>query len=236
VLVNCTVTFELFKSNNSSATPDLVVSGVAVDANGDAAATVGGVAADTYVVNVRVDAGNQFWVANPAGIGVLDVAVPSDELRSGGGGWVADSSSANGRANFGFNVSAGKKDGQVRGNFTLVVLGSDGFNYVVKGNSWQDGYLQFSAEPGVTPSVYTRSELKGKCNVQKVDPATGQTVEAFGNYSLEAFTSDGDLLDPRRADALAFVVRDGAGAVWHQAGSRAALVTLGGGNVTNKAR
>ncbi|HEV2864415.1 MAG TPA: HYR domain-containing protein [Pyrinomonadaceae bacterium] len=235
-ITKAAVTFELFKSNNTSATPDLVVSGVAVDANGDAQATVQGVAADTYVVNVRVDAANQFWVANPAGVGVLDVAVPSDELRSGGGGWVADPASANGRANFGFNVLAGKKGDQVKGNFTLVFRGADGFNYVVKANTWQDGYLQFAAEPGVTPAVYTRSEFKGKCNVLKVDPATGLTVASFGNYSFEANTSDGDLLTPKQADAFAFVIRDGAGALWHQAGSRAALVTLGGGNITNKAR
>jgi hypothetical protein len=235
-LTKATVTFELFKSNNTTATPDLVVSGVAVDANGDAVATVEGVQADTYIVNVRVDATNQYWKANPVGVGVLNIAVPSDEMRSGGGGWVADAASANGRANFGFNVSAGKKDGQVKGNFTLVFRGADGFNYVVKSTTWQDGYLQFAAEPGTSPAVYTRSELKGRCNVQKVDPATGLVVASFGNYSFEAFTADGDLLDPRQADASAFVIRDSAEQVWHQAGSRSSLVTLGGGNITNKAR
>jgi rhamnogalacturonan endolyase len=235
-LTKAVVAFELFKSSNTSATPDLVVGGVAVDANGDAQATAVGVSADTYLVNVRVDAANQFWTADPAGVGVLNLAVPGDELRSGGGGWVADASSANGKANFGLNVSAGKKDGQVKGNFTLVFRGADGFNYVVKSTSWQDGYLQFSAEPGVTPAVYTRSEMKGRCNVQKVDPATGQAVASYGNYSFEAFTSDGDLLTPKQADAFAFVVRDGSGQVWHQAGSRPSLVTLGGGNISNKGR
>ncbi|HEX7317233.1 MAG TPA: Ig-like domain-containing protein [Pyrinomonadaceae bacterium] len=235
-ITKAVVTFELFKSNNTTATPDLVVTGVAVDANGDALATVNGVAAETYIVHVRVEAANQFWTANPAGLGVLNVAVPSDEQRSGGGGWVADAASANGRANFGFNVSAGKKDGQVKGNFTLVFRGADGFDYVVKGNSWQDGYLQFAAEPGTSPAVYTRSEFKGRCNVQKVDRATGLVVESSGNYTFEAFTADGDLLTPKQADGFAFTVRDGAGAVWHQAGSRNALVTLGGGNVTNKSR
>jgi hypothetical protein len=235
-LSKATVTFELFKSNNTSATPDLVVGGVAVDAAGDAAATALGVPADIYTVYVRVEAANQFWVTSPAGPGVLNVAVPTDEMRSGGGGWMADASSANGKINFGFNVSAGKKDGQVKGNFTLVFRGPDGFNYVVKSNTWQDGSLQFAAEPGTSPAVYTRSEFKAKCNVQKIDPATGQTVATFGNYSFEAFTSDGDLLSPRQADAYAFVVRDGSGQVWQQAGSRTALVTLGGGNITNKAR
>ncbi|MET0622173.1 MAG: Ig-like domain-containing protein [Pyrinomonadaceae bacterium] len=235
-ITKAAVTFELYKSNNSSATPDLVVVGVAVGANGDAAATLEGVPADTYSVVVRVDAANKFWAAEPAGLGVLNVAVPSDELRSGGGGWVADALSANGKANFGFNVSPGKKDGQVKGNFTLVFRGTDGFNYVVKSTTWNDGQLQFAAEPGTSPAVYTRSELKGRCNVQKIDPATGQAVASFGNYSFEAFTSDGDLLSPKQADAFAFVVRDAAGQVWHRAGARDSLVTLGGGNITNKAR
>ncbi|MET0645322.1 MAG: HYR domain-containing protein, partial [Pyrinomonadaceae bacterium] len=235
-ITKAVVTFELFKSSNTTATPDLVVSGVAVDANGDAFATVQGVPAETYIVNVRVDAANQFWAANPAGLGVLNIAVPSDEQRSGGGGWVADAASANGKANFGFSVSAGKKDGQVKGNLTFVFRGADGFNYVVKSTTWQDGHLQFSAEPGTSPAVYTRSELKGRCNVQKVNPATGQTVASWGNYSFEANTFDGDLLTPKQSDAYAFVVRDAAGAVWHQVGSRTSLVTLGGGNISNKAR
>ena len=235
-ITKATVVFELFKSSNTTATPDLVVAGVAVDANGDALATVNGVAAETYIVNVRVEAANQFWVANPTGLGVLNIAVPSDEQRSGGGGWVEDAGSANGRANFGFSVGAGRRDGQVRGNFTLAFRGADGFDYVVKGNSWQDGLLQFAAEPDTSPAVYTRSEFKGRCNVQKVDRATGLVVESSGNYTFEAYTSDGDLLTPKQSDGFAFTVRDGSGAVWHQAGTRGALVTLGGGNVTNKAR
>ena len=235
-LSKAAVTFELFKSNNTTGTPDVVVSGVAVDANGDAAATAEGVAAETYTVGVRVDGANQFWQASPAGLGVLSIAVPTNDQRSGGGGWIADASSANGRANFGFNVTPGNREGQVRGNWTLIFRGTDGFDYVVKANSWQEGYVQFSAEPGVSPTVYTRSDLKGRCNVQKVDPATGQAVASWGNYSFEAFTSDGDLLSPRQADAYAFVVRDGAGQVWHQAGSRSSLLTLGGGNITNRGR
>jgi hypothetical protein len=235
-LSKAAVRFELFKLNNTTATPDLVVAGVAVDANGDAAASVASLPADIYTVYVRAEAANQFWATSPAGLGVLSVAVPSDEQRSGGGGWVADASSTTGKANFGFNVSAGRKDGQVRGNLTLVFRGADGFDYVVKSNTWQDGYLQFAAEPGVSPAAYTRSELKGRCNVSKVDPATGLAVESFGNYTFEAYTSDGDPLTPRQPDAFAFVLRDGSGAVRHQAGSRAALVQLGGGNVTNQAR
>ena len=235
-LTKAVVTFELFKSSNTGGTPDLVVSNVAVDANGDALTTVQGVQAETYTVSVRVAAANQFWTANPVGIGVLNIAVPTNEQRSGGGGWVADASSTSGRANFGFTVTPGNKSGSVRGNWTLTFLGADGFYYVAKANSWQDGYLQFAAEPGTSPAVYTRSEFNGRCNVQKIDPATGLVVASSGNYTFEAFTFDGDLLTPKQADAYAFVVRDAAGAVWHQAGARTSLVTLGGGNISNKAR
>jgi rhamnogalacturonan endolyase len=230
------VRFELFKANNTSTTPDLVFGGVSVDANGDAVTVVSGVPAETYTINVRVEAANLFWTANPVGLGVLNIAVPTNEQRSGGGGWVNDEQGANGKANFGFSVTPGNKNGQVRGNWTLVFRGTDGYNYVVKNNSWQDGYLQFSAEPGVTPIVYTRSEFKGRCNVQKINPSTGLVVASFGNYTFEANTFDGDLLTPKQSDAYAFVIRDNTGQVWHQVGSRASLVTLGGGNISNKAR
>jgi rhamnogalacturonan endolyase len=234
-LTKAAVTFELFKSNNASATPDLVISGVVVDANGDAL-SVANVPAETYNVYVKVDAANQYWTANPVGLGVLNIAVPTNEQRSGGGGWVADESSSNGHANFGFSVTLGN-NGKVRGNWTVVLHGADGFDYIVKSNSWQDGYLQFAAEPGVTPLVYTRSEMKGRCNVQKIDRATGLTVASWGNFTFEANTFDGDLLlSPSQPDAYAFVIRDAAGQVWHQAGSRSSPVTLGGGNITNKGR
>ena len=237
-ITKATVAFELFKSGNQTSTPDQTVGGVAVDANGDASATVNGLSAGGYTVKVTVEGANLYWTAQPVGTGALSVAIPSKDTHSHGSGWVADATSANGRASFEFNVKSDKKekDGPVKGNSTFTFRGADGFDYVVEGTTWQDGYLQFAAAPGVTPAVYTRSEFKGRCNVQKVNPATGQKVAAFSNYTFEVFTSDGDLLDPRQADAYAFIVRDGSGQVWHQVGSRNALVTLGGGNVTNKTR
>ncbi len=232
-LSKATVSFELFKSNNTSATPDLVVVGVTVDAAGNAAATAGGVPAGTYNVKVRVDASNQFWTANPVGVGVLNIAVPADEWRTSGGGWIADAASANGKLDISFNVRPENKGGPLKGEWKLTFRGTDGFDYVVEASSWEGGYLQFAAEPGVTPAAYTRSELRGKCTVRKSGHGPSQTFE---NYTFEAYASDGDLLSPRRDDAFAFVIRDGSGQVWRQAGSRNALVTLGGGNVTNKGK
>ncbi len=235
-ITKAAVTFELFKSNNSGATPDLVVAGVPVDANGDAQALVNNLAAELYLINVKVDGANQFWTANPVGLGVLNIVVPSDEQRSTGGGWVADAASRDGKANVGFSVTSGNKAGQAKGNFTFTLRGADGFNYVLKSNSWQDGYLQFAAEPGTTPPVYTRSNFKGRGVVQKIDPATGLVVASAGNYTFEVFTADGDGLTPKQPDALSVTVWDSTGQVWHQVGNGATLVTLGGGNITNKAK
>lgn len=229
------VTFELFKNGNLGGTPDLVVSNVAVDSNGDALITVNNLAADTYSIYVKVDSANAYWIHSNVDIGVLNVTVPTNDLRSNGGGWVADSTSSSGKANFGFTVQPGKNSSAApKGNSTFVFRGLDGFNYVVKGNSWQSGYLQFSAEPGTT--IFTRSNFKGNCNVQKIDPATGLVVESSGNYNFEVFTKDGDLLSPRAADAYSITVWDRYGAVWHKVGSATTLVGLGGGNITNKNR
>ncbi|MDT5269876.1 MAG: hypothetical protein QOH49_2062 [Acidobacteriota bacterium] len=233
-LTKAVVTFQLFKLNNTSTTPDLVVSGVAVDANGDALMTVEGVPAETYNVRVKVDAANQFWTANPVGQGVLNIAVPSDEWRVSGGGWLPGAAGTNSKDNLELNVRGDKKDGQLKGDLKFTFRGADGFDYVVESYSWQGGYLQFSAEPGVTPTAYTRSELKGTCTVRKVNAGTGNTVVSLGNYTFEMYAADGDLLSPRQPDAFAFVIRDGAGQVWHQTGSRTSLVTLGGGNITHK--
>jgi hypothetical protein len=229
------VTFELFKNGNIGGTPDLVVSNVSVNSSGDALATVSGLAADTYNINVKVDSANTFWVHSNVDIGILNITVPTNDRRSSGGGWVPDSTSGNGKANFGFTVRPGSGNAAApKGNSTFVFRGLDGYNYVVKGNSWQGGYLQFSAEPGTT--IFTRSNFKGNCNVQKIDPATGLVVQSWGNFSFEVFSKDGDLLNPRAADAYSITVWDRDGLVWHQVGSSSSLVNLGGGNITNKSK
>lgn len=78
--------------------------------------------------------------------------------------------------------------------------------------------------------------MNGSCNVQKIDPATGIVVASFGGYSFEIFTKDGDLLNPRQSDSYSITVRNSTNAVFHQVGSQNALVTLGGGNITNKVK
>lgn len=235
-ITKATVAFELFGSTNMSGTPDRIISNVVVDSNGDATATVDNLTADTYFVNVKVDGANPYWTAQPVGTGVLSITVPTTDKRSTGGGWVADPASKDGKAIFGFAVKLDKSDGRVKGHSAFIFRGTDGYIYAVWGIDWQGGYLKFSNEPGVTPAVATRSNFKGRCFVLKLNPESGRIVSLLTNYSFEVFTKDGNLLNPRQADAYAITVRDGNGQIWHQVGSSTSPVALGGGNITNKSK
>ena len=227
-----TATFKIFKFN--AINPSFVVANVPVDADGKASSSIS-LPADTYSISVEAGTGNGYWIADPINLGLLSINVPSDEQRSSGGGWVPDPASASAKANLAFSVTA-SRNGQPRGNISLSFRGFDGFNYLVKGNSWQAGYLQFSAEPGVTPIAYTSSNMKGNCTVQKIDPVTGVVIESFGNYGFEIFTRDGDLLNPQQSDSYSITVTSNTNTLFHKVGSQYSLVPLGGGNITNKAR
>jgi hypothetical protein len=226
------VTFELFKSSNNTNTPDLTVSNVPVDANGDALTFLAGVAADTYVVKVKIDATNGYWTAAPVGMGVLNVAIGSNDQQTTGGGWIPDPESVNGHGNFGFNVRS--NGANPKGSSIYIFRGTDGFNYVVKNTSWTGGFLNFSAEAGT--SILNRSSFKGKCNVQKIDPATGLVVQTFANFTFTVDARDGDLLTPRSYDAYGITILDNNGLIWRRVGTNTSLVQLGGGNVTVKAK
>ena len=226
------VTFELFKSSNMSNTPDMTAANVPVDSNGDALTFLSGVAADSYVVKVKIPTTNGYWTANPVGLGTINVAIGSNDQQTSGGGWVPDSGSANGKGNFGFTVRNDK--GTPKGNSIYVFRGTDGFNYVVKNNAWQGGFLNFSTEPGT--STLNRTSFKGKCVVQKIDPSTGLVVQSFGNFTFTVDGRDGDLLTPRQFDAYAITILDNNGLIWRRVGMNNALLPLGGGNVMVKAR
>lgn len=226
------VRFEIFKSTNNTTTPDFVVSNVPVDANGDAVAFLPGLGADTYVVEVKIEAANGFWTANPIGLGTINVAVGTNETQTNGGGWVPDAGGANGKANFGFSVKGA--NGSPKGTSIFIFRGTDGFNYIVKSTSWAGGFLNFSTEPAT--SILNRSSFKGKCVVQKVDRSTGAVVASFGNFTFIVDARDGDLLTPRSYDAYAITVLDQNGVIWHSVGTNTNLVQLGGGSVMVKAK
>ena len=223
------VSFLLFKSTNLGATPDLTVSGVPVDATGAALKFVN-LGVDTWTIKVKIDADNGYWKASPVGMGTIAVEQPTNELRTSGGGWVADAQSINGKGNFGFNVDNQKKG--VRGGSVYLFRGLDGFNYLIKNTSWQSGGIGFSAE-GTTLS---KAAFSGKCVVQKIDSDTGEVVDSFGNYSFTVDVRDGDLFNPRQADKYAITVLNSNGLVWRQIGSRTSPPVIGGGNITVKAK
>ena len=225
------VVFEIFKSSNLGSTPDMTVTNVPVDSNGDAVSFLSGVAADTYVVKVKIVASNGYWTASPVGLGTINVAIGSNDQQTSGGGWIPDPESVNGKGNFGFTVKGG---GNPKGNSIYIFRGLDGFNYIVKSTSWSGGYLNFSNEPGT--SISNRSSFKGKCVVQKIDRNSGALVQSFGNFSFIVDTRDGDLLTPRSFDAYAITVLDNNGSIWRQVGTNLALLPLGGGNVMVKAK
>ncbi|HEV2837365.1 MAG TPA: Ig-like domain-containing protein [Pyrinomonadaceae bacterium] len=224
------VVFELFKSNNLSNTPDITVGGVSVDSNGDALTFLPGVAPDTYVVKVKIEATNGYWTADPVGLGTINVAIGTNDQQTTGGGWVPDGGSANGKGNFGFTVRNDR--GTPKGNSIFIFRGTDGYNYIVKNTSWQGGFLNFSTEPGT--STVNHSSFKGKCVVQKIDRSTGLLVQSFGNFTSIVDARDGDLLVPRQGDAYAITILDNNGAVWRRVGTNLSLVPLGGGNVAVK--
>jgi hypothetical protein len=226
------VTFELFKSSNLGSTPDRTVTGVPVDSNGDAVAFVDNLAADSYVVKVKIDTTNGYWSANPVGLGTINVAIGSNDQAANGGGWVADLATANGRGNFGFTVRNDR--GTPKGNSIYVFSGTDGFDYIVKTNSWQGGFLNFAPEPGTT--ILNRSSFKGRCTVQKIDRSTGAVVQSLGNYTMIVDARDGDLLTPSQNDGYAVTILDNTGVIWKSVGTGSAPLPLGGGNVMVKAK
>ncbi|MCA1626652.1 MAG: hypothetical protein LC742_01630, partial [Acidobacteria bacterium] len=139
-----------------------------------------------------------------------------------------DSESANQKGNFGFTVNY-QKSGSPKGNSLYMFRGVDGYNYRVKSNSWQGGGLTFYGDPW-------KAAFSGKCNVQKIDPLTGATVQTWGNYTFTVDLVDGDLKNPRETDRYAIQVLTDAGAIWRQIGTRTAPVQLGGGNVAVKSQ
>ena len=90
---------------------------------------------------------------------------------------------------------------------------------MVKSNSWNGG----GASVG-TGSV----SFSGKCNVMAIDPTTGLQVAGIGggNYTYRV-----DATDSTKGDRYAISVYTPTGVLWHQAGTTASQLLLGGGQV-----
>ena len=120
----------------------------------------------------------------------------------------------------------------MRGSSVYLYRGVDGYNYLVKSTSWNSGGIGFRRDAG----QISLASFSGKCVVQKIDPATGDVVESFGNYSFTVDVRDGDLFNPRQPDKYAITILDGSGHVWRQVGAPNSPVVIGGGNVTVKGK
>ena len=217
------VTFALFKSSNTGGTPDLTFY-ADVSASGDASTTES-ISTDVWTVIVTIKSGNLYWTQNPEGLGILVVSLPG--LSATGGGWIPDSTSANGKVNFGFMVMY-NKNAAPKGNFVCVFRGTDGYDYIVKSNSWQGGGLSFT---GTNKAYFT-----GKCNVQKIDRATGlpDPTWSSGGFKFAVDITDGDSGSPqntRTTDTIAITVFYSTNAIFRQIGTSTVQIPLGGGNI-----
>lgn len=216
------VRFELFKGGNLGVTPDVVVRNIPVDSSGNAFATTS-LGVDNWTIKVKVESANSYWTS-PVDMAMLTVDYGSTEMRVTGGGWIPDAYSLNGKGNFGFTVN-NQKNGSPKGNSIYLFRGYDGYNYLVKSNSWQGGGLTFYSDP-------SKASFSGKCVVQKIDRTTGMVVGSYGNYTFTVNIIDGDKLNPKQGDKYAITILDNYSNVWRQLGSPSAPLSMGGGNTS----
>jgi hypothetical protein len=223
-LSNARIEFDIFASNNFSGTPDHTFYAQA-NAQG-VASTVQNLSADNYIVSVRVDPGNGFFTSPFADAVVVTVYTPLAGVWVTGGGWITDPSfenrpvaisSSNSHGNFGFNVRYKKGSTTIpQGQLVYVFRGSDGYDYVVKSNSWEGGGAAFTN---------STASFSGKASVTIIDPSTGAIIGGGGNYTFRVDVSDAT------PNTFAISVYSPGGALYHQAGVPASEIPLGGGQI-----
>ena len=171
----------------------------------------------TYLIKVRVETTNEYWTGTLVD-DLLNVISGTGSKMVTGGGWIQDLLSINGKGNFGFTVNY-QKNGAPKGHFVYLWRGSDGYNYLVKSNSWSDGGLTFKD----AKSAY----FIGRCTIQRIERTTGIET-TLGNYRFRVDIFDGDLMSPRVADTFALKIWNPAdSSIYRQIGTS----TLGGGNI-----
>src|SRR5439155_19491850 len=190
-----TVRFRVYAQNNllGSAVFDQVAS---VNSQGNAVALISSLAVGEYTVRASVQ--TQACWGTDSDDACLTVDFGSTERRVTGGGWVP-TAGANGKSNFGFTVGF-NKNGTLKGNSIYMVRGTDGFNYLVKSSSWNNGNLTFLQGCG---TALSKARYTGGAVIQKIDPQTGAVVSSTGNCTLVVDISDGDLCSPRLRDQYA---------------------------------
>lgn len=244
-ITRATVSFLIYDLANNL----LRVVNAPVDVNGNAVANVvlsGGNSNDpcqVYTVVTKIStmafptAGdgstpteNRYWKSVICDTSTVTVCLGTTDQRTTGGGWIPEVLSRNGKCNFGFTVAPGKKG--IKGQSVFVIRGSDGYDYVVKSNSWNGGGLGFSG--------LNLASFNGKCTITAIDQTTGliDVTRSQGNCSFTVDVKDGDLASPKVTDEYGIRVLRGDGSVFYQtltSGSYARRV-MGGGNVMVKSK
>jgi hypothetical protein len=225
-LTKARVRFELFKSTNMGTTPDIIVGNIPVSASGDGsigvALTTRTLAIDVWTIIVKIEPTNAYWTQDDVGEGLLTIDAGTAEQKVTGGGWIPDAESMNGKDNFGFVVTY-LKNGAPKGNFVFMFKSSDGYTYVVKSNSWSKGGLSFSS---INKAFFT-----GKCNIFRIDRATGEVTTYMSCCKFAVDITDGDLVTPRVTDTIAITIFGSGGSIWKQMGTFSGQIPLGGGNL-----
>jgi hypothetical protein len=228
-LTKAMVAFDLYSSQNTSATPDKTVL-AAVDDDGIANASVTGLGSDTWTIIARIPTGNPYFEAPPTDGASVMVYQPEPGKFVVGGGWVTDPSyldkpvaisAANSHGNFGFNVHY-DKNAKLSGQFVYVFRGRDGFTYTIKSNSWANGQFAITA---------TSAAFSAQCNVTVENPNTGLNVPGVGGggYScrLDVTNSSG----PLHHDSFAITITSPTASLYHRAGTSTQQLPLGGGSI-----
>jgi hypothetical protein len=222
------VVFDYYKSTNTSMTTrDGFCAAGTTSSAGVATCTIS-LGLDNWTVIARI-VPNDFFTEASSDPVVLTVYQPATDKFVTGGGWVNDpqGSAANRHGNFGFTVRY-KSGTTPSGQSVYVYRGTDGYNYVIKSNSWQGGGLSF----GPSSSTSNSASFSGKCNVAVIDRATGLAVTGLGggNYTFRVDTTDNGA--PGSSDTYGISVYSPTGSLFHQAGTTASQLVLGGGNIT----
>ncbi|MEO8745085.1 MAG: PKD domain-containing protein [Candidatus Dormiibacterota bacterium] len=226
-LTRATPVFYLYKSSNvSMTTPDLTCPAT-VTAAGAVSCVLPALGVDNWTVVLRFPTTDGYFTGPAADPVVLTVYQPAAGIFATGGGWVVDPSyhnipvaisAQNNHGNFGFNVRYKNRTTTPHGQAVYVFRGADGYDYIVKSNSWQGGGAAF------TPNS---ASFSGKANVTVIDPSTGLAVTGLGggNFTFRVDVTAGS------PPTLAISVYDPTGVLYHQAGTTSSQLPLGGGNV-----
>jgi hypothetical protein len=220
--------FNLYRSTNAAmVTPDVTCS-ASVSSSGVVSCSIAALGIDNWTVVLAVPATDGYFTARSSDPIVITVYQPSTGVFATGGGWIVDPSyqnmpvaisSQNNHGSLGFSVRYQSGTTDPQGQLSYTFRGADGYDYVIKSTSWQGGGAAFNA---------STSSFGGLAIVTVIDPSTGLAVSGGGdNYTFRVDVSTSISGAPN----FAISIYDPLGALYHQAGTTATPLPLGGGNI-----